>query len=756
MNSREVRQRFIDFFVGKGHTIAKPSPVISDADPTLMFTNAGMNQFKDVFLGQGDRPYKRAVNSQVCIRVSGKHNDLEEVGFDGTHLTLFEMLGNWSFGDYYKEESIVWAWELFTEVFKLPKAKLFATVFESDDESHDLWLSKTDIRRDHVIRLGAKDNFWEMGETGPCGPCSEIHIGDSPETMTELWNLVFIQFNRRADRGLDELPKKHVDTGAGLERLCSVLQGKNSAYDTDLFIPIIQRIEELTKIKQDVPHRVMADHVRMLTFAIADNALPSNEGRGYVVRRILRRAVRYARKLNINEPVLYKLVDPVVEILGGHFEHIQQRKDFVKSLIQEEEKSFLRTLDSGIKLFTKISENQTALSGGDVFKLYDTYGFPMDLTRVMAKEKGIAIDEAGFEAELQKQKERSRGAVKKIEEVSSTEDPRQTYDQTDLPRLHHTEQIRAAKGGEAKLIFDPEQKLKMARHHTVTHLLQAALRTVLGNHVTQAGSLVDVDRLRFDFTHFKAVSPDELAKVEAIVNEKIKAKIPVIVQSMPLDEAKAKGAMALFGEKYEDIVRVVQIDAFSMELCGGTHVTNTGVIEAFKIVSESAVAAGTRRIEAVAGQENVILHSDAKKLREKEAAEADANRAKLKEQEKLRQRENEKRAQEEAQEIISELKSEQLLCRKFSGYELSLLRTLSDKLAQLNPDLLIVLASEFEGKGYFLAKVPKSANRSADELVKRMTSVAGGGGGGKPEYAQAGGADVSKLDQALQEVRKIL
>lgn len=804
MKSSEIREKFIAFFIKKGHTFVKSSSVVPQNDPTILFTNAGMNQFKDVFLGQGARDYTRAVNSQTCIRVSGKHNDLEDVGLDTTHLTLFEMLGNWSFGDYYKKEAIAWAWEFLTQEMQLPETKLYATVYKTDDESIDLWKT-TSINPDHILKFAEKENFWEMGETGPCGPCSELHLDRGPEACdkpgtphncavngdcaryVELWNLVFIQYNRLSNGSLEELPNKHVDTGAGLERITAYLQNTRSNYETDLFLPIIQTIETLSHVPyQDtpacMPHRVMADHIRTLVFAITDNVMPSNEGRGYVLRRLLRRALRYASKLNIHEPILYKLVDPVVAVLGGHFESLVQRQTFVKQVIKAEEESFLRTLESGLSQFEqtvdKIRASHAAvIPGAEAFKLYDTYGFPLDLTQVMAKELQLQVDTVGFDQALEEQREKSRKQVK----------------------LHQANFKEVPMGGEARITHDPIEKLAMAKHHSGTHLLQAALRQVLGDHVYQAGSLVDIDRLRFDFSHFHAIPKETVRAIETLVNQKIQEGIEVEAFLKPLEEAKAMGAMALFGEKYEDTVRVIRMGDFSMELCVGTHVPNTRDIEQIKIIHESAVSAGTRRIEALAGKTLIEAYFEGKKeeiktriasktihyntlLKEKESLggavtplslsslegtledlqrQEEALLSQLKDLEKDILSLKNKAAGQQTEGLLSQLKplggGLQSLIALVPQYDIPMLRTLSDNLIANRKQTIVILASQKEGQGHFLVKLSSDIQQiQAPAILQNLVQIAGGKGGGKNHMAQAGGASPEKLETALTQVRTYL
>ncbi len=691
--SNEIRNDFIKFFEERGHKFVASSPVVPYDDPTLLFTNAGMNQFKDVFLAIGKRDYTRAVNSQKCIRVSGKHNDLEEVGRDTYHHTFFEMLGNWSFGDYYKKEAIEWAWELMTHVWGLDKKRLYASVYETDDEAEQLWKKVTDIDPTHVLRFGKKDNFWEMGETGPCGPCSEIHIdlsekGDcghlvnagDPRVM-EIWNLVFIQYNRDEQGTLTPLPSKHVDTGMGFERICAVLQGKKSNYDTDVFMPIINRISDIvgksysntnseirnTKSEIDIAMRVIADHVRMLSFSIADGGIPSNEGRGYVMRRILRRAARFGRSLGMHEPFIYKIVEAVVKSMGNQYPEIKERQNHIERIIKGEEESFNTTLDRGLEIFETVIEeigHSKTFPGEDAFKLYDTYGFPLDLTEMMATERGLKVDTVRFVELMEEQRTRARDAIKSSTQIAQigsefndsifigyeqkeadvlldkvvdnkfisfnktplyVESGGQVDDtgivegegfrakiiksiKQDKKLIHEIEvfegNIIESVGKVVHVKVDYNRRLNIMRNHTATHLLHEALRIVLGSHVQQHGSLVAPDRLRFDFNHFEKVSEDQIKQIEKIVNQKIYDGIDVEAEEMPIEQArKVPGIKMFFGEKYGDRVRVLKLkDNFSAELCGGTHVKNTSDIGFFKIISEASIASGIRRIEAVTSE----------------------------------------------------------------------------------------------------------------------------------------------------------
>ncbi|NOZ63105.1 MAG: alanine--tRNA ligase [Calditrichaeota bacterium] len=870
MTSKEIRQSFIDFFKNNGHKFVPSSSVVPFEDPTLLFTNAGMNQFKNIFLGIEKRDYKRAANTQKCIRVSGKHNDLEEVGKDTYHHTFFEMLGNWSFGDYYKKEAIGWAWELLTEVWKLPKDKLYATVFREDDEAEKLWRQVTDIDPTHIARYDEKDNFWEMGEVGPCGPCSEIHIDLGPDACDkkhveghvcavnggcaryiELWNLVFIQYNRENDGSLVELPSKHVDTGMGFERIVAVMQKVRSNYDTDLFTPIIEKIAEFSgKAYHDgsdgMAHRVIADHVRALTFAIGDGALPSNEGRGYVLRRILRRAARYARTLDLREPVIYRLVPTVVDIMGDAFPEIKEKHQYISMVIKSEEESFGHTLDRGIDLFEKLvaeynKKDVKQISGEDAFRLYDTFGFPLDLTRLMAEEKNMTIDEAGFEREMEKQRERARKAgkwdygldvnwddwtklgdgkdsefvgYKKLESDANirlfkqemnyvylvldktpfyAESGGQVGDVGEIQgdgfvlAVENTVKqgdkiVHIAKGEFPDSVKNPivlakvkrNQRMSTARNHTATHLLQAALRKVLGNHVNQSGSLVTPFRLRFDLTHFERISQEQLSVIEKIVNDKILENMSVEVFHKSFDEAKKMGATALFGEKYGDQVRVVKIDDFSMELCGGTHVTNTGQIGSFRIVSESSVAAGIRRIEAVTGEEAYLqMVKEREILREmSDLLNAPENEltgkisAVLEEKKQLEKELQKSRMQSSTQSIDNWVEN----AKQVDGFKLvvnSVRPSSVDELKQMGDVLrskmktgVGVLGAVVNDKVNFLCVITddliKNKNLKAGDIVKKVASIAGGSGGGRPHMALAGAKHVDKLNDALAEVEKIV
>jgi alanyl-tRNA synthetase len=845
MTSSEIRQQFLDFFKSKDHRIVESSPVVPFDDPTLLFTNAGMNQFKDVFLGLGKRDYTRAADTQKCIRVSGKHNDLEEVGYDTYHHTFFEMLGNWSFGDYYKEEAIVWAWELLTEVWKLPKERIWATVYRTDDEALDIWKSKTDINPNHVLKFDEKDNFWEMGDTGPCGPCSEIHINlsDNLEDASlvnagdprciEIWNLVFIQYNRDETGKLNELPAKHVDTGMGFERVCAVLQGKSSNYDTDVFTPLLREIEKISGIKYEkeedkIAMRVIADHARTLTVAIADGAVPGNEGRSYVLRRILRRASRYGRKLNLKEPFIYKIVEVVASAMGSVFPEIVSNKENIEKIIKAEEESFNATLDRGIELFENIiSKNSSkVISGDDVFKLYDTFGFPVDLTNVMAKEKGFSIDENRFNELMNEQRERARKATKdkissanltanlgdlssldKTEflgyesleseaKVISIDENFIVLDKTpfyaegggqigDIGKLfYNNEELEIVNtikmnnifahqyvgntdlsvGAEVTVKVDSKRRWDIMRNHSATHFLHAALRKVLGNHVQQSGSYVGPDRLRFDFSHFQKLSDSEILEIENLVNEKLRENLPMTHhKSIPFEEAKKMGALMFFGDKYGDSVNVVQFGNYTMEFCGGTHVQNSSQIGLFKIISESSIASGVRRIEAVTGKgvEEFIKKQDEKIQK----TEYRVNEL-LEEKKKLEKEIAELLLKEKLGGIDSIISSKEtvegidLYKGKVEASNMDELKSMGDELRNKIKTGIGLMIAEVEDKVQMVCIVTddliKEKNLSAGKIVGDTAKILGGGGGGRPHLATAGGKDASKIDEALSSLSSII
>lgn len=846
LTSKEIRQQFLDFFKSKDHKIVPSSPVIPYDDPTLLFTNAGMNQFKDVFLGVGSREYKRAANTQKCIRVSGKHNDLEEVGFDTYHHTFFEMLGNWSFGDYYKKEAILWAWELLTEVWKLPKERLYATVYKTDDEAYEFWKTVTDINPNHILRFGEKDNFWEMGETGPCGPCSEIHINlsDNPEDASlvnagipdciEIWNLVFIQYNRLPDGSLEQLKNKFVDTGMGFERITAVLQNKRSNYDTDIFTQIIKKIEELSSKKYDtqenqIAMRVIADHIRTLAFAIADGALPSNEGRGYVLRRILRRASRFARKLDAHDPIIYKLVPTLVEIMGDVFPELSQGQKQIEKVIKAEEEAFGETLDRGLEIFDSIikklkKENSNIISGEDAFKLYDTYGFPIDLTDLMAREQNMKVDHERFNQLMEEQRARSREAGKFFEAPSiikkiGTEHIQKIeflgYDTLEaegkviaqennflvLDRTPFYGESGGQVGDTGKIIYndliidvidtqkdgdliihkvneidfdlsdknveafvDKLRRKAIMRNHSATHLLHKALRGILGTHVKQAGSLVEPDRLRFDFTHYKKLPIEEIKAIEHLINEKIREGLPLIHhRDIPFEEAKKMGALMFFGEKYGDRVNVVQFGDFSMEFCGGTHVKNTSEIGLLKIVSEGSISSGVRRIEAVTG-EGVEKYIEQQLQKIDELSEKYEQL--IEEKKKLEKEISRLKLQVNIDKIDSIVANKKIL----DGFAIASgiidvdnmdqLKQLGDILREKLKNGVGVLASQFENKVSLVCVVTdnliKEKKLNAGKIIGELAKIVGGGGGGRPHLATAGGKEISKINEALTLLEKIV
>ncbi|HQX97552.1 MAG TPA: alanine--tRNA ligase [Chitinophagaceae bacterium] len=870
MTSAEIRQAFMDFFYSKGHTIVPSAPIVVKDDPTLMFTNAGMNQFKDYFLGNKLPPYGRIADTQKCLRVSGKHNDLEEVGVDTYHHTMFEMLGNWSFGDYFKNEAIAWSWELLTDVYKIPKDRLYATVFEGD-EMENIPASKIALIKwkeylsdDNIVFGNKKDNFWEMGDTGPCGPCSEIHVDcrtdeerkqtpghllvnkDHPQVI-EIWNNVFIQYNRKKDGSLEPLAATHVDTGMGLERLVRVLQGKQSNYDTDIFTGTIAATEKITKKKYDssdskeaIAFRVIADHIRAISFTIADGQLPSNTGAGYVIRRILRRAVRYYYSyLDYKQPLLNQLVPVLAKQFETVFPELQQQLDFVTKVVKEEEDSFLRTLDKGLKRIDDIVSNvvDKTIAGKDAFELFDTFGFPVDLTRLIAAENSLSVDEKGFESEMQQQKNRSRAAtivdaedwtvlkegsnkfvgydsleakasVIKYRKVKAkgkelfqivldttpfyAESGGQVGDKGILTIgnspftiidtrkdndliIHFAESIPDDLSGEVVAKVDASKRKHTELHHSATHLLHAALRTVLGTHVAQKGSLVNEEHLRFDFSHFAKVTDEEIAKVEALVNEKIRQNIPVVIKEMSKDEAMKLGAMALFGEKYGDVVRVVVMDPnYSVELCGGTHVGATGELGLFKLTSESAVAAGVRRVEAVCGKQAEDHMNQQFNL-------LSSLREALK---------NPKDIQKAIENLQIENASLQkhvdaMVARQLVGIRNELLEKdeivngvnfIGDIVEVSNPDALkklcfdlknhlrdhvAVLCVNINGKPFVAVGISETVvaakKLDACQIIKEhIAPLIKGGGGGQKTLATAGGQDISQLEKVIEVVKSLL
>jgi len=853
MTSREIRERFIKFFEENGHTHVPSSSLIPHNDPTLLFANAGMNQFKEVFQGQAKLPYTRAVSVQKCVRAGGKHNDLDSVGRTPRHQTFFEMLGNFSFGDYFKKDAIRFAWTFLTKELQLPLEKLWVTVFETDDEAYDIWANDMNVPTDRIIRLGAKDNFWSMGETGPCGPCSEIFFDrgdaytcDAPECgigkcdcsrYMEIWNLVFMQYNRDAEGNMTPLPRPSIDTGMGLERISTVMQHIYSNYDTDLLRPLIAYVESMTgktyvDDESGFPFRVIADHSRSCTFLIGDGVVPSNEGRGYVLRRILRRAVRYGQLLGFDGPFLYNMVDKVIDIMGEPYPEIRVKSDYIKSVIESEEKRFFATLTEGLKkaeaLIAKTkAEGRTEVDGQDAFLLYDTYGFPVDLTDDLAQENGLIVDQAGFEAAMQVQRTRAKAMrdvkneiPEEITEAISTlpateflgyetleatgkvlfvsenivlldatpfygESGGQVADHGTLKTdnaAFRVENVKKTKDGKflhlgtfengTFLLGDsvsasvcPVRRAAIARNHTTTHLLHKALKLVLGEHVNQAGSLVEPTHLRFDFNHFKALTEEEKAAVEALVNEKILSGMPVVTTLSTVEEAVKDGAMALFGEKYGQAVRVLTMGDFSKELCGGTHVKNTGEIGLFKLVSESSVGAGLRRIEGITGLA-VLKALDEKDLAIQEAAEAiKAKPADL--VDRARQTaEHMKELERELESLKAKLRKAEAgggddihtfgaikaVSKEVSASDMDELRQQADLYRDMVGSGVVILGAQFNEKVSFVVTVTKDIagkNFHAGNIVKEVAKVTGGGGGGRPDMAQAGGKDASKMAEAL-------
>ena len=867
MTGADIRSSFLEFFRARGHEIVRSSSLVPENDPTLLFTNAGMVQFKNVFLGREKRANPRAASSQRCLRLSGKHNDLEEVGRDTYHHTLFEMLGNWSFGEYYKKEAIEWAWELLTDVWKLPKEKLWATVYKSDDEAESLWRSQTDITPSQILRFGEKDNFWEMGETGPCGPCSEIHIDRGPEACDkqhvpghdcsvnqgcaryiELWNLVFIQYDRQADGALVELKSKHVDTGMGLERVAAVLQKVSSNYDTDLFRRLISFVEQQSgrrygaREEDDLAMRVIADHSRALNFMITDGVTPSNEGRGYVLRRILRRAARHARVLGFEQPFLYRMTEPVCAVMGDAYPELIERRTYIEETVRGEEERFAETLDKGLALLeqeraTLQRSRQSVLSGEVAFKLYDTYGFPIDMTEDILRGYDITVDQAGFQACMAAQRKRGRDARKaagdgiivgssassrfvgdriyeaesKIAALSVDGDERKEVRTGDIahivaaetpfygesggqvgdrgvietadgalievtdtlkPRpdltVHVGTVVRGAlsTGENARLVVDRERREAVRLNHSVTHILHSVLRRVLGEQVRQAGSMVAPDRLRFDFSQPSPIDDAALARIEEEVNAHIRENAEVTTTEMGFDDAIKAGALAFFGDKYGDRVRVVRMGDFSTELCGGTHVQRTGDIGLFKLRGESGVAAGTRRIEALTGVGALewvrTSEQSLRRLGEMLRGGGDDDLASRVERLLAQQKQLEKQlaqlqrqvAGNQSGDLLGQAKTvngKKIIATEIEGADQQRLLELADQLRERMGSGVIVLASSQNGQVRLLAAVTKdlAGQVHAGKLVSQIAPIVGGKGGGRPELAQAGGNDPAKIGDAL-------
>lgn len=865
-STAEIRQAFLDFFHSKGHQVVASSSLVPNNDPTLLFTNAGMNQFKDVFLGLDKRNYSRATTSQRCVRAGGKHNDLENVGYTARHHTFFEMLGNFSFGDYFKHDAIQFAWELLTgeNWFALPKERLWVTVYETDDEAYEIWEKEVGIPLERIIRIGdnkgapyASDNFWQMGDTGPCGPCTEIfydhgdHIWGGPpgspeedgDRYIEIWNIVFMQFNRQADGTMEPLPKPSVDTGMGLERIAAVLQHVNSNYDIDLFRTLIEAVAKVTGATDlgNKSLRVIADHIRSCAFLVADGVLPSNENRGYVLRRIIRRAVRHGNMLGAKETFFYKLVGPLIEVMGSAGEELKRQQAQVEQVLKTEEEQFARTLERGLALLDEeLAKLQgDTLDGETAFRLYDTYGFPVDLTADVCRERNIKVDEAGFEAAMEEQRRRAREASgfgadynamirvdsasefkgydhlelngkvtalfvdgKAVEAINAGQEAVVVLDQTPFyaesggqvgdkgelkgagftfavddtqkygQAIGHIGKLSAGalKVGDAvQADVDEARRARIRLNHSATHLMHAALRQVLGTHVAQKGSLVSDKVLRFDFSHNEAMKPSEIRQVEDLVNAQIRRNLPIETNIMDLDAAKAKGAMALFGEKYDERVRVLSMGDFSTELCGGTHASRTGDIGLFRIISESGTAAGIRRIEAVTGEGAMatvhaqsdrlndiahLLKGDSQNLGDKVRAVLERTRQLEKE---LQQLKDQAAAQESANlsSKAVDLNGVKLLVSELASIEPKMLRTMVDDLKNQLGSTVIVLATVVEGKVSLIAGVSKDVTDrvKAGELIGMVAQQVGGKGGGRPDMAQAGGTDAAALPAALASVQ---
>jgi alanyl-tRNA synthetase len=874
MKAQQIREAFLDFFADKDHKIIRSSPLLPQDDPTILFTNAGMNQFKNVFLGLEKRTFKRAASVQKCMRVSGKHNDLEQVGKTNKHHTFFEMLGNFSFGDYFKKEAIDYAWELITAVYMIPKERLYVTVYLDDDEAYELWNKRIGVPADRIFRFGKKDNYWAMGETGPCGPCSEIHydLGESLEEgrphdliengsdrFLELWNLVFMQFDQDDKRQLNPLPSPSIDTGMGLERVAAVLQGKINNYDTDLFLPLIEIICDLTGREYpsgdwgDVAVRVIADHVRAVSFLIGDGIMPSNDGRGYVLRRLIRRAFRHGNSLGLEEPFIYKLVSSVTDIMKDAYPELLSSGEYISKICLSEENRFALTLSSGLKTFNQYIQElretgKKVLPGDKIFMLYDTFGFPLDLSEELALEKNVTVDREGFNKELEKQRHRARlswkgdakekdrktyGTIKDVsvefvgydhvksfdvkvlailkegkltQKILQGESGEVVLDQTPfyaeaggqvgdtgiLKNPHFSALVKTAYypipeiithkvqmlsgtlrvGDTLEASVDMSTRNNIRKNHTATHLLHSSLRQILGDHIKQAGSLVSPHRLRFDFTHFASLSSSEIRQIEFRVNEKIRESIDVNTVIVSLEEGINAGAIAIFEEKYGEKVRMVTIDNFSKELCGGVHVANTGEIGMFKIISESSVAAGMRRIEALTGEEALKYFQEADELlmdiqqvvntpRKDILHSIDRLRESFKVKEKearaLRQKLANTKYQKKDDEI-EEVKGIRVMIQKVEELNTTELRELADSLKQKIGSGVVILGGKTGEKAFLVSAVTKDLvdRISAVDIIQKIAPIVGGGGGGRPDFAQAGGPKVGRLDSALKRSIKIL
>ena len=873
LTGNDIRKSFLDYFVKQSHTVVKSSSLVPDRDPTLLFTNAGMVQFKNIFLGQERPPYMRAASSQKCLRISGKHNDLEAVGRDTYHHTFFEMLGNWSFGDYYKAEAIEWAWKLLTKEWGLPKDKLYATVYLDDDDAERLWAKISGLPVERISRFGEKENFWEMGETGPCGPCSEIHLDRGPAACDkqgvaghecrvngdcaryiELWNLVFIQYNRKEDRTLEELPSKHVDTGMGMERITAVLQKVLSNYDIDYMRDLTATTERLTGKKYgadrlaDISFRVIDDHARAVSFLIADGVMPSNEGRGYVLRRLLRRAARHGRLIGLREPFLHEVVQTVARVMGDAYSELRNEEQRIRDVIRIEEERFGETLEKGLVLLEDATaklkaENKKTLSGDVAFRLYDTYGFPLDLTEDILSGENMTVDQDGFQKLMEEQRTRGREARETVSMESNIQLDHSVcftgYDNLEgessvlaiygngggkaeavegeeidlltaetpfygesggqvgdrgaittargdvfevIDTQHPTPQLtshrgrvkkgRVQVGDKVQLLVDRKHRQKTMLNHSATHILHAVLRRELGQHVRQAGSLVTPNRLRFDFSHTGAIADEKLAQIETEVNQHIREDAGVSIQELSYDEAIRQGALAFFGDKYGDRVRVVKIGDFSTELCGGTHVSASGEIGLFKLHSESGVAAGVRRVEALTGEGALdLIHNYEQRLKEigdlvrSSADDAVDKVKKLLDRQKELEKEIEKlRGQHEKDQIPALLAKKQsvngadILISRVDGLDGKQLRDIADQLKEKLGAGVVVLASAGEANVNLVASVSKDLTKRfhAGNIIKDLAVIVGGGGGGRPDFAQAGGKEPAKIDAALKRAEELI